>query len=325
MAAVTTVIRTQVQEDEEKSTELKMEDTDISRTKATKTPSLAYNRRASATDASIRRVSEWRLLDLSQLPSNICWLSKRDRMLLYHKVSKNFTIVTTNNNEHCESVKGLPHRKLASLMTPNGVLSDVSTLFYIGTFQLLYFLPLFLTCYGIYLFIFNYCYTFYAFTIVYLILLFYPHKEWSVMTYNPFFFEVFKYFSYRIAYHPETQKYMLKSYNKWNVLFPNGSNKNDNNTKKREAKEEEKGNEIEIETYPQTIHIAVPHGVQPLATTFSPLVMPDIYGEKHKGAGATIVLQLPIIRAFFLWWGLVEVTKGVLVCLLIFVSVLFCI
>ena len=85
------------------------------------------------------QTSHWRMLDMSQLPTNTCWLSKEQRMILYNKVSKNFTITTKDDNQHCESVIGLPNSKLASIMTPNTFTSDLISLSFSGIIHLCYF------------------------------------------------------------------------------------------------------------------------------------------------------------------------------------------
>lgn len=275
-------------EDEEKSIELKPDSKETPAGNAEEAPK--YNRRASVTDPSVASTTQWRMLDMSQLPTSIYKLSKEDRMRLYDQASKDFTVTTTNNNQYCEKVTGLPHSKIAGIMTPQSFLSDLSTILFLGTFQAFYFLPGVLTIYAIYLFLNNYCYSFYLFVIFYLLTLFYPHKEWTSLYYHYPFFNLFKYFSYRISYHPDTQKYLLKYYKKSHVL--NKDNIDDPNEK-----------------IPQTLQIGVPHGVQPLSTTLSPILTPDIFGAKARGAGASIVLQLPILRSFFMWWGTVDVSK----------------
>eukprot|EP01084_Bolivina_argentea_P281469 481584_1 len=214
--------------------------------------------------------STWKFLDVGKLERTHCYLSDNERLQLYNKLTKTFTIDDNNNYK----TNGLPSPKIGCKISYQSLGQQIQTIIYYFIITFFFFLPAIYILLAIYFIYYAYYTQFIIYLIIYSILAFYPIKENKSIIRNKYVYNQLRYFSYRMSIHEDTYNYMKTTHK--DVIFmamPHG-------------------------TLPLTTIIS------PLIHT------DIYEGNDAVGTAASIIFYVPIIRNFAHWFGAQSVSKS---------------
>ncbi len=210
------------------------------------------------------QTTSWKLLDCSRIDPFVSSLSHQQRKKLYTKMTKDFTITITKSTNSVSDekwlIKGLESQQFPSQICSLPFYKKLIVLPFLTILITLYGFPVFYTLYGMYLIYHTEMTKFIIWLIIYIFLLFYPHKKWKGYTNNALFMLVLQYFSWRFAWHPSVAEYI------------------------------EKQQQPNSECNTPIIFISLPHGVVPMASVLSQTVHSDLFTDNVRGVSAGLCI-----------------------------------
>ena len=199
--------------------------------------------------------------------------------------------------------------------------THITTILFLTISMGLFFIPFLFIALGFYLLYNLYLSIFALYLIISCVLIFYPIGESSELLQNRILFGLFNYFAYRHVSSKETRQYitnhLLQKTETFKVISTNSDRANNSNSDgifngNSDSKHSDcdHNETVNIQCDRPMIFISIPHGILPWASFLSPLVSPDIFGEKVIGTVASVLFYIPFIRNLVYWYGARSVSRS---------------